>query len=180
MKIWAPVALGAMLLASCATTAPPPTFTLAAPFNAADFAWSRMEGKNTIAGDAVLRTVGGDVKTCAGYQVQLLPATAYTQEYVTRRFKSPQGGYAPFLSILQGTYTLDTGLGDFKRTTTCNAQGAFTFSGLADGSYFVIAKVEWQSIAGGGYYYYNQTQGGDIALKVTVAGGETQVVTLTA
>ena len=176
---WVPITIAAALLASCATT-PPPAITMATPFDAADFAWSKAPGKNTITGDALLRTVGGDVKTCAGYRVDLLPVTPYTEEYVTRRFKSVSGGYASHMSILYGSYSLDAGIYTFQRETTCNAQGTFRFTDLPDGSYYVIAKVEWATVAGGGGYYYNATQGGDLALKVTVSGGETKSVVLTA
>jgi hypothetical protein len=56
---------------------PRPPYALRTPFLDSDFRpWSK-PGPAAISGQAFLRTVGGDVKTCAGQDVSLMPGTQY-------------------------------------------------------------------------------------------------------
>lgn len=126
---------------------------------------------NTIAGDAVLRTRGGDVKTCAGLPVVLMPAGPQTNAYVQKHFGGPEGyetgGSAP---------SAEPELEKLTTSKVCNAQGQFLFDGLADGDYYVIATVTWEVPT---EYSFGSNQGGDIAKRISVKGGQTANVTLT-
>lgn len=175
MRLTTPAAFLALALLTGCATAEAPRLTIAEPFNAEAGAWASMPGHNTIKGDALLRTRGGDVKTCAGLDVELIPATPYTTEYVTRRYGGPSGGYADRYSVLRGVYVLAPGF--FAQTVkkVCTAQGGFAFEGLADGDYFVTATVTWE-VPGADY----SLQGGEITKRVSVSGGEVKAVTLTA
>ena len=133
-------------VAACATPAP---ITMASTYSASELAWAQAEGNNTIAGSAVLRTVGGDVKTCAGLEVGLIPVGSYTSELMAKTFGSSTTGYAKYTPNI----TLDPSYGGANRKTVCNPQGEFAFSNLPDGEYFVVATVTWGAVTGGRYAY---------------------------
>ena len=165
----------AMMLASCASTMPAPRYLRQAtiPFNAADAAWSTRPGKNTISGSALMRTMVGDVKTCAGLLVELIPETPYARERMAISFGSGDSGYFPASNL-----TAPAPYPEYNRTvrrSVCDAQGTFSFEGLPDGAYFVTASVVWnipmRDVA--------LVQGGDLMQRVTVGGGETHKIVLT-
>lgn len=129
-------------------------------------------------GDAMLRTRGGEVKTCAGLPVSLVPASDYTMEWISRRYGAPGGGLwqratAPW------TPAVDGGLQAFIRRGLCNAQGQFRFKDLPDGVYYVIATVTWDVVSASRYGAYTEEQGGEMAQMVEVGGGETKTITVT-
>jgi hypothetical protein len=154
--------VAACILSGCATaTVPPPQLT--STFNASDFEWSTAKGNNTINGSALLRTRGGDVKTCAGYDVTLVPANAYSREVVS----------SPYAANIDPTYS------SYIRRTVCDPQGKFTFSSLPTGSYIVSTKVTWEVPQMAGGYSYMSTQGGPMLQEVSVSGGQAQEIVLT-
>lgn len=85
------------LLTGCATVVAAPRYLRAptAVFEPSDAMWSQALGKNTISGSAVMRTVGGEAKTCAGLPVELIPESPYARERVTIIFGNPETGYFP-------------------------------------------------------------------------------------
>jgi hypothetical protein len=140
--------------------------------------WSAGSGPNSVSGDAVLRTRGGDVKTCAGLDVKLVPVNERTEIYARWAFGSAAGGYASSISQSVDKATMPDEAVPFIRAKKCNAQGQFNFAGLPDGSYYVIATVTWQAPSGGRYAYL-ATQGGELAQRVELAGGKREEITLT-
>jgi hypothetical protein len=152
--------LGMMI--ACAALSAPAAFAQGDdPWAAMD--WSLAKGANTIKGSALLRTRGGEVRTCAGFPVRLIPSATATDSYIAKAFGSDEGGlsHQPWRAQF----------GEYTRTTTCDAQGNFSFEGLPDGRYFAIAKVEWE-VAG-------EQQGGLIAQLVRVRDGTVKTVVLT-
>ena len=174
MKIGLLIAFaGAVSVSACATT--DGTVPVAAnPFDASAMEWSKAAGQNTLKGSAILRTRGGDVKTCAGLTAKLTPASPHTTEYV-------QKVYGPREAGLENPYTwaakraLDAGVETYVRTTTCNPQGEFSFAGLPDGKYYVEANVSWEAPS----RYGMTPQGGNLVSAVDLKGGETKSVVLT-
>lgn len=63
-----------------------------------------------------------------------------------------------------------------KRTTTCDAQGNFSFTDLPDGEYYVNAMVVWGIPMG---YGMVSRQGGPVMQRVSLHGGEHKRVVLT-
>lgn len=124
--------------------------------------WSQAKGVNAIKGSAFLRTRGGEVRTCAGYPVHLIPSSPITDKWAEATFGTPTGGLAQV--------RWRTMFGEYDRETTCDAQGNFQFDGLPDGRYHVVAKVEWEVA--------RQVQGGLIARRLSVSGGSVRSVTL--
>lgn len=170
-KLVVSLTFAAGLLASCAAPAP---VTMSSTYNPQEVAWALANGNNTITGSAVLRTRGGDVKTCAGLPAALIPVSAYSSEFMLKTFGSTTSG----ISQYSPNITLDPAFGSTIRKTVCGPQGDFSFSNLPDGDYFVVGTVTWEAVSGGRYAYLAK-QGGDMMQRVSVAGGETKSVVLT-
>ncbi len=100
------------------------------PFVLSDFASWGGDGPSSLHGQAFLKTVGGDVKTCAGERVLLLPATPYLDELLA---KAKAGVSA----------NADRRLMSFSHTTICDAQGNFSFARLPAQRWYVLTKVTW-------------------------------------
>jgi hypothetical protein len=108
-------------------------------------AWAQGDGRNTVTGFAVLRTVGGEARTCAGLQAILIPDSPYARERMT----------AIFGNIAKGTRESMRGPVKFRgddplyvsllRTTRCDGQGTFTFERVPDGAWYATTSVEWKA-----------------------------------
>lgn len=146
----------------------PPQITLQNSFNAADYTWAEADGQNVVTGSALLRTVGGEVRTCGGLTVNLLPDVPYSRERMIAFYGNAGGGYLPANSV-RATMIFMNEPFEYSRVgrgATCDAQGNFRFTKVADGAYFVIAEVTWGAP-------YVGTQGGRIMQRVEVDGGQT-------
>lgn len=163
------------MLESCATTMPGPRYLRqpSATFSASDVDWAAKPGKNTIAGSALMRTMAGDVKTCAGLLVELIPDTPYARERMTVSFRGAESGYFPASNLIAPPPDPD-----YTRTvrrSVCDAQGSFSFEGIPDGSYFLTASVIWNIPL----QYTAMVQGGDLMQRISVSGGEVRKIVLT-
>lgn len=153
--------LGVCALAGCA--APPAKLDM--PFDEPLARQLMAPGTNTIKGSALLRQQGGGVVTCAGNEVHLIPATEYAKKRMAMIYGSR--------SLSRGLNFESTPAGylELSRKTACNAQGFFTFENVADGEFFVATRVIWTV----GY----APQGGNLANRVNVAGGQAKEIVLT-
>ena len=162
----------AVLVAGCATV-PATEVPISAPFNKSGVAWFNGTGAGTLAGSAFLLTKGGAVKTCAGYDVQLLPYSDYAAARMRFIYGNDTSGNL-FRPRRAWKFTPDEP--EFYKSskkTVCNADGEFEFDKLPNGDYFVIAKVTWDI----GKVF---DEGGTMMEKVTIANGATETVTMTA
>lgn len=131
------------------------------------------DGLNEIRGSALLRTVGGDIKTCGGLEVSLAKSTAYADERMLKAYGSLEHGYID--ADARGAGAADLRYYQALRGTRCDAQGEFKFTNLADGTYYVTAEVTWGVAAG----QFVRTEGGVLMARVEVSGGEVEEVLLT-
>lgn len=155
-----PIIIAAALLAKPLPDSP-------VPFSAAEVAWAAMEGENTVTGSALIRTVGGEVRTCAGFEVSLVPVSAYATDRVQRLYGNTQAGFNPSRSFKSAHPDYASTI----RKQTCDPQGGFTFRNVPDGSYYLQTLVTWRT-------YWGE-QGGSLMQRVTVEGGEVVDVVLT-
>ncbi len=133
------LALGSALALSACETTPPPNPMVAA-FDVTAFAWSTMAGANEIEGQ-VSYVGGGRPWTCAG-SVGLTPETAWTRQRFQTLYGSAERAALPAAVIRARTVVEATAdYRTFMRNTTCDANGRFSFEGLPDGAWFVIAPV---------------------------------------
>lgn len=120
----AAVALG---LAACVAARGPVADTpIAAPFDEGAMGFILKRGSASITGQASLQQPDGKAATAAGAQVELLPATPYTQEVAAKM----AGG--------QTQAEANARLRPFARLTRTDAAGTFQFFGLPAGSYLTL------------------------------------------
>jgi hypothetical protein len=135
---------GAAALAGCATGS-----GYGAPasgaFSADDFGWSTRAGQGGIDGRIAYQQ-GGQPYSCTG-SIGLTPVTPYTRARFQALYGSTERAALP-PSVVRARNVEDAGADyrGFVRSATCEA-GRFSFEGLPDGNWFIIAPV---SAAGGG------------------------------
>lgn len=101
-------------------------------------------GYNAITGSALIRQNNGGIQTCAGYEVALIPATAYSSERINWIYGNTEKGYKPHSPNEVIIFTPEApGYSNTARRTICNPQGAFTFEKINDGEYFVTTTITW-------------------------------------
>jgi hypothetical protein len=77
------------------TAEPPPAVTLKTRFEPESIAWARETGGNRIEGTALLRTRGGEPRTCAALNVGLIPWSKYAGERMAHLYGSLKAGFNP-------------------------------------------------------------------------------------
>lgn len=119
-----------------------------AEFSPSDFAWSQIPGRNRIDGRLAFRQ-GQTRYTCSGSGVVLTPETPWTRRRMSILYASAQAAALPADEVRARTPSApNADYSGFVRTTTCDAANRFSFAGLPDGSWFVIAMA--RPAAGGG------------------------------
>lgn len=116
-------------------------------------------GTANLHGQAFLKTVGGDVKTCAGEEVTLMPGLPYFDEFVA---KSRSG-----LDLHADQRAMD-----LVRHTICDAQGNFAFTGLPSQRWYIVTTVTWDvpQVGFGGM----DRQGGQLLQSINLHAGDNQ------
>lgn len=147
-----------LLVTACTTTGgppppPPPPGTGGPPsataFRAGDFSWSAVPGKGVINGRVIFRQ-GSTAYSCAGADVVLTPETLWTRRRMTILYDSPTAAAEPVEAVRARTPSAPSGdYSAFVRRAKCDAASKFTFTGLADGAWFVITVARPQGPAGG-------------------------------
>jgi hypothetical protein len=167
------VAALAVLVSGCVTPTPPTQLSVSEPFNPADFAWSQAKGTNVIVGNAVLRTQGGDPRTCAALPVKLIGVTKYSTARMDAIYGNDESGFYSIAAMMTRRLARNPEYEKFARVATCDAQGNFRFDEVPDGAYYVLAEVAWNVPTLG-------PQGGGLMQRVEVHRGETKHIVLTA
>jgi hypothetical protein len=121
-------------------------------------------GPATLQGQAFLKTVGGDVKTCAGAKVTLIPATDYDRELT----HAERTGH-------RDVTNLPAAWGHYVKVTTCDAQGNFEFDGLAPRAWIVETVVHW-GIPTGSMLFPVDVQGGTLNQEVSLRPGVNKTI----
>lgn len=128
---------------------------------ASDYLPYAQPGSASIAGTVADRPFGGRAMTCAGMDVELMPATAYTRESVAIY----RAGKLPSSRTSTDKKTL---LRSVIKQATCDGSGHFAFDKLAAGTWIVGLQLH----AGD-----SDTKTGALFREVAVAAGEAATVT---
>jgi hypothetical protein len=174
--------MGLMVLSSgCYTAAnvrQPEPVRIETPFDSAAVAWAAGEGPNRIEGTALLRTVGGEPRTCAALPVTISPWSRYSGERIAHLYGSLRSGYnarPPHGRMIRWVND-NQAFYESVRSTSCDAAGRFEFDDLPDGEWFVEAVVTWEVPRAG---FVGGPQGGTLMQRVKVVGGHKQKLVLT-
>lgn len=136
------LALAALSLTACETVpSAGPAYGpgVVPPFRPGDFAASQASGGARIDGRLIYRQ--GQVRyTCAGLGVVLTPETPWTRHRMSILYGSATAAALPADEVRARTPSApNENYASFVRNTTCDSAGRFTFSGLPDGAWYVIA-----------------------------------------
>lgn len=125
------------------------------------------QANNAISGDAVMRTRGGEPRTCAGFPVLLIPKSRAADAWAKTVFGNAEAGYSPQAFDHEAPRPPASAA---TTQTMCDAQGKFSFDGLADGTYYVVTEVSWD--------VQYERQGGLLMRAVTLSEGKPEHVFL--
>lgn len=165
--------LAASLLLSATTGCATPTASvpqahvMVSTFDPESFAWAAQQGGSSVSGAAMLRTRGGDVKTCAGLGVMLVPQAPYSRERIERIYGLGASGFRAWDAPVVFAAT-DPRYEALPRKTVCGPDGRFAFRGLPPGVFYIIATVTWETASPSGML----PQGGSLMQRVTLAEGQ--------
>jgi hypothetical protein len=161
-------ACGCLWLGGCVATEQPQPYALVATYQEADFKPYGAPGPASVSGQAFLKTVGGDVKTCAGNKVGLVPATDYNTEALEH------------VSAATPISNEDPRAKAFSKSTVCDAEGRFEFDKVAARKWYVITNVSWgvPQVETGlfGPEVVTSQQGGFLLKQLDLKGGANQVL----
>jgi hypothetical protein len=126
---------------------PPPSGRIATTptedtqFRAGDFAWSRAAGRNALSG-AVTYHAGAVRYGCAGSPVVLTPETPWSKKRIGVLYMSTDRAALPIEQVRARTNEAPPGDSEpYVRKVTCDAASHFSFAGLPDGAWYVVAPA---------------------------------------
>ena len=132
-------------------------------FNEQEFAPYAKKGTSSIAGQAFLKTRGGEVRYGAGDTVMLVPVTSYSTEL----WRLALTGKTPS--------QYDVRYANYIKKVTADGMGNFEFNEIPAGEYYMECPIFWE-VAG---KYGMERTGARIRTQVKVADGEKLKVILT-
>ena len=156
--------------------------TIKAPFDESQAKTMLLPGSNQIKGSGLIRQAGGGVVTCAGNNVILMPVTNCAREWAKHVFGSDIEGYYSTDMYRSITFPGAELFLNTVRLTKCDAAGFFNFTNVADGSFYVITRINWTvpvyTRIGNRLTVQDESQGGSIMKSVTLSRGSKVEVTL--
>lgn len=168
------LALSACYAPSAAAPEAPKPVRLRTAFDPAAVAWAQGAGENLVEGTALLRTRGGEVRTCAALDVGLIPVTLHSRERIVHIYGNTRSGFNPAGVVGRHPRFSNDDPRFYKhiRKAKCDAEGRFEFDDVPDGEWFVEAIVSWEAPLHG-------KQGGSLMQLVRVSDGETRRLVMT-
>lgn len=143
VRILAAIALVGLVSACAPTLGPPPPPRFSPPpnpeaFSTNDFAWSQPPGKGVLTG-RVTYVQGATRYSCAGASVILTPETPWSRRRMQVLYKSDLRSALPTDEVRARAPQAPAGDADpYIRRAVCDAADHFSFTGLADGAWYVI------------------------------------------
>jgi len=135
-----------LFFAAAAAAADP--IKLDSKFSIDEVSFVKLVGTSTVTGKAFLKLADGSFKNCAGFNIELLPVAAYSNERIARTYGNDQQGQI-LLEQNPPKFTPDVAeYHDLLIKGVCDARGEFNFSSVPAGNYFVIAFIIWDDLSG--------------------------------
>jgi hypothetical protein len=125
-----------LVLSSCATVTPPPTWNDSGEAKEAEYKPYMQQGTSQIIGQAFLVQRGGGVVKAAGRNVTLDPATTIGNEW---------WGKAGKVWVHHALVPPSPGFVKARRTVVADADGKFSFKEIPAGKYYVCTEVTWEA-----------------------------------
>lgn len=156
--------LGIVLMGCAAPVQQKKFVDLRTPYQSGAF---ELNGSAKLTVNSFLRTRGGDIKLCAGYEVSLWKQTPYSSERFSYLYDKLGDVYVSTL----GNYQL-RGEQPFSINKTCDSQGNVVFDGVPAGSYYLSSLVMWDTVNTSGGL---SGQGGRTAKEVEITDATTDL-----
>lgn len=156
------LAVVSLLLAASCTSAPP--VQILTPFHDDDFSTWNKSGPYTVTGQAFFKLPSGQVITCAGESVSLIPAVGYNTEL--EQILSSGKGYPANYDRHEHKY-------DHK--AMCDGAGKFSFEAIPALNWIAVTRVTWSepsSIP----YMGAESKGGYLFSEIQVDDAHTKVM----
>ncbi|OYX29861.1 MAG: hypothetical protein B7Y99_12420, partial [Caulobacterales bacterium 32-69-10] len=126
----------------------------------------------TLSAVMAYRPNAAEAWSCAGQAVALMPETSYSRGRMMALYGSADRSLQTVAQVrARSAANPGADYSQFVRSTSCDPSDTFTFSGLPDGAYFIIARVRQTRPANGG---------GEMVVmqRVELRGGQTIRLTL--
>lgn len=141
MPIRMRVLLSSLLVVATAMASEP--VKLDSKFDIEEVRFVKQTGTSTVSGKASLKLADGTLKNCAGFNIELLPVTAYSKERIVRTYGNDQRGQI-LLEQSPPKFTPDAPeYHEMLIKGACDLRGEFSFSNVPAGDYFVMAFIIW-------------------------------------
>ncbi|MDF3022320.1 MAG: hypothetical protein K0Q92_3623 [Steroidobacteraceae bacterium] len=117
-------------------------------FNIDEVIFVKQPGNSVVTGTASIKLADGTVKNCAGFNVELLPVAAYAKERIVRTYGNDQQGQ---ILLEQNPPKFTPDVPEYHDTLikgACDERGAFRFSNVPAGDYFVMVFIIWEDTSG--------------------------------
>lgn len=108
----------------------------------------KQPGNSTVTGKAFLKLADGAYKSCAGFNIELLPVAAYSSERILATYGNDQQGQ---ILLEQNPPRFIPDVPEYHEMLlkgACDAGGEFKFTQVPSGDYFVMAFIIWEDASG--------------------------------
>lgn len=159
-----------LALAACETTGPAPRPPLATGLGHDAFAWSNRTGANAIHGSVAYATKAAGRFTCADGSVALTPVAPASSDRTEKLYGSTEHAVATVEEVRSRSAGMaEPDYANYVRSTRCDTQGRFSFQGLPNGDWFLIARAK-----------SSHGKGADVVImrRVETRGGRAEVLEL--
>lgn len=181
----APIAIS-LSLAACS----PELVRIPVPFDQQEASAMLTPGSNQIIGTILYEPDKGRVLaypdtfvSCAGREVTLIPYTDFAREWALRYYGKPITDVGHRLSNRGRSMTFENSEAFFATTrkTQCDDKGNFSFDNVANGDFFIYAKVQWLGKDEEAYKFGFapediDEEDGTVIKKITLRGNEKRVL----
>lgn len=131
-------------------------------FDLKEVAFVKQLGTATVSGKAFLKLASGAYRDCAGFNIELLPVSAYSSERIGKTYGNNSQGQI-LLEQNPPKFTPDAPeYHEMLLKGACDERGDFTFTKVPAGDYYVMAFIT----------------GGAAMKRISVSAGSNQVVLL--
>ncbi|MDN4502812.1 hypothetical protein QX776_10370 [Alteromonadaceae bacterium BrNp21-10] len=143
-------------------------------FKIEEVQWIRGEGNASLTGKAFIKLENGEYKSCAGFQIELLPVAPYSSERIFKTYGSTLQGQI-LLSQSPPSFTPDTkAYHEMEIIGKCDDNGVFTFNNIKAGEFFIMAFIIWDEQQGD----KNTKQGGGVMQYIHLKDNQPQQVVM--
>jgi hypothetical protein len=148
--------------------------TVTSAFSADEVGWVLKPGNATVTGQAFLRLEDGSLKSCAGFNIELLPAGKYANERIQKTYRNNEQGQI-LLEENPPKFTPDVpAYHEMLLKGACDQRGEFRFEQVPAGEYYVMAFIIWEDTRSDP----GRKTGGGVMKRIRVTPGSQVMVRL--